>query len=82
MLITPNVVSTQLNLRFNNKESGGVIITLYSPLGDVVATAAFPLVLAGEQTWSWEPTDVANGMYRLSLQTSTGRFDAPVIIAK
>lgn len=80
--ISPNIVTDMLNLRFLNNESGEVSISLYSPLGNIITTESFPLVLAGEQHWSWNPAGVANGMYRLSVQTSTGKYDAPVIIAK
>jgi thiol-disulfide isomerase/thioredoxin len=80
--VYPNPTSNVLRISFDMKETAMVDAYVTNMLGEKVADIYSDNVSTGAHTLSWYTTDVANGIYFVTLKTTTSQITKRFVVAK
>ncbi len=80
--VYPNPASNLLRIAFDVKETTNVDAFVTNVLGEKIADIYSDTVSGGNHTLSWNTTDVANGIYFVTLKTATSQITKRFIVGK
>ncbi|WNJ15907.1 T9SS type A sorting domain-containing protein [Pontibacter sp. G13] len=78
----PNPVSTQAFIRYELPENMSISVEVLDIQGRTVETLVRDFQLAGEQTITWKPQGISNGLYLIQLTTPHGQISQKVLLNK
>ncbi|MBP6732555.1 MAG: choice-of-anchor J domain-containing protein [Chitinophagales bacterium] len=80
--VYPNPASNVLRIAFDVKATTNVDAFVTNVLGEKIADIYSDTVSGGNHTLSWNTTDVANGIYFVTLKTATSQITKRFIVGK
>jgi hypothetical protein len=78
----PNPFNPQTTIKFDVKQTGPTKLKIYSAAGEEVATLIDNILEPKEYRITWEPKNLASGVYYYQLETANFRSAKKLILIK
>lgn len=80
--VTPNPLSSSATISYSLENEGQVMIQVFNLKGEAVATLMNGTQVSGQHTVNFEASNLPNGFYYLSVQTSNERITEQMVIMR